>query len=106
MLHAEQAFPCAGPLVRVRSNTKLGRILHALAAGKSLNRFQAEHLGDHCLHSTVSAIERRYGLRVDRREETVPGYAGHRTRVMRYQLDSENRKRAIALLGKDQCAAA
>lgn len=87
------------PVPRVRRTTKLGRIFTVLAAGRSLNRFEAERIGDHCLHSTVSAIERRIGISVSRHEEVVPGYGGHKTRVMRYQLSDEERYRAVALLG-------
>lgn len=83
---------------RIRRDTKLGRILSALATGRSLNRFDAERLGDHCLNTTISKIE-RHGLLVSRREEVVPGYGGHRARVMRYWLSDDHRKQAAALLG-------
>ena len=86
------------PSRRIRRATKLGRILTVLAAGRSLHRFEAERLGDHCLHSTISKIE-RYGIRVDRREENVLGFGGHKTRVMRYSLPEDERRRAVAMLG-------
>lgn len=88
----------SAPAPRIRRNTKLARILSVLAAGRSLNRFEAEKIGDHCLHSTVAKIE-RHGFQIDRCEETVPGYGGHRTHVMRYWLSDDERKRAVALLG-------
>src|SRR5713226_95358 len=50
--------------------TKLKRILAELARGRSLNRFQAEPLGDHCLHSTVAKIQ-KYDIQVARRDEVV-----------------------------------
>jgi hypothetical protein len=84
---------------RIRRDTKLGRILTVLASGRSLNRFEAERLGDHCLHSTVSSIERRFGVQIDRAEETVPGWEGHTTRVMRYHLAPDQRQMAVRLLG-------
>lgn len=84
---------------RTHPRGKIGRILTTLAAGRSLNRFEAERVGDHTLHSTVSSIERRYGIRVDRLEETVPGYAGHKTRVMRYWLSPEQQELAAKLMG-------
>jgi hypothetical protein len=83
---------------------KIGRILRTLASGRSLNRFEAEPLGDHCLHSTVSAIERHYGIRVDRREETVTGFGGHPTRCCRYWLADEQREQAAKLMGLSRAA--
>lgn len=88
----------SAPATRIRRNTKLGRILTVLAAGRSLNRFEAERIGDHCLHSTVAKIE-RYGIRVQRHGETVPGYGGHRVRVMRYSLSDDDRRLATISLG-------
>jgi len=81
-----------------RRQTKIKRILTELARGRSLNRFEAERLGDHCLHSTIAKIESR-GIEVSRHEETVPGFGGHLTRVCRYALDYENRERARIMLG-------
>lgn len=36
--------------------TKESMILEIFQSGKSLNRFEAERLGDHCLHSTISTL--------------------------------------------------
>lgn len=81
-----------------QKKTKLKRILAELARGRSLHRFQAEPLGDHCLHSTIAKIE-GYGIEIAREWVTVPGFAGHQTRVVRYWLDDENRQLAARLLG-------
>lgn len=83
----------------IRASTKLQRILAELAKGRSLNRFEAERLGDHCLHSTVSAIERRYGILVERCDETVRGFGGNPTRVMRYWLSADELQRAAEKVG-------
>ncbi len=86
-----------------RSNSKLKRVLAALANGESHHRFTAEReLHDHCLHSTVSSIQ-KYGIDVSRKDEVVAGFQGHPTHVMRYWLDEENRKRAAKLLGWRTC---
>lgn len=78
---------------------KWKRVLRALLDGRTLNRFEAEHaVRDHCLHSTVAELESK-GVRIDRREETVPGFGGCPTRVKRYQLAQESRQRAAELLG-------
>lgn len=82
---------------RVRHNTKLWRILDVLARGDSLHRFQAERLGDHVLHSTVCKIQ-GYGIQVEREWITIPGFAGHPTRVCRYWLSTENCELAARLL--------
>lgn len=78
--------------------TKIKRILSELTRGGSLHRFQAELIGDHCLHSTIAKIE-GYGIDVAREWITVPGFAGHSTRVCRYWINDENRERAARLLG-------
>ena len=77
---------------------KWKRILSAFAEGRSLNRFDAERIGDHVLHSTVAAIEAR-GVRIERQEETISGYGGAPTRCKRYRLAPESRSRALELLG-------
>lgn len=79
---------------------KWERVLGALAAGKSYNRFEAErYLNDHCLHTTVSTLQ-SMGLLVHREFEEVPGYMNIPTRVCRYWLDrsAENLRKAMALL--------
>lgn len=84
-----------------RPGTKLARVLNALATGRSFNRFESEReLHDHVLHSSVAAIERRFGLKVARHEETVPGFGGHPTRVMRYWLDPDQQTMARAIIGE------
>jgi len=73
------------------------RVLHALADGRSFNRFEAEReLRDHVLPSTVADLQRR-GLNVERKTERVPGYAGVPTDCCRYWLSplSLNRAREI-----------
>ncbi len=94
----EHAIAVDGSTRRATPRGKIGRILAELARGASLHRFQAERLGDHVLHSTVAKIQ-RYGIFVDREWITVPGYAGHPTRVCRYWLSDEQRHRAARLLG-------
>lgn len=67
--------------------TKIQRVFQALASGRSYNRFEAaRELHDTCLHSTVAAIQQRYGVQVFRRYETVRGYQGAPTPVCRYRL--------------------
>jgi len=78
---------------------KWRRVLTALHAGRSFNRFEAERaLADHCLHTTVSVLQGK-GLTILRRDEVVPGYAGTPTHVNRYWLAPDSRERAAELLG-------
>lgn len=85
-------------MARISPRGKIARILAELARGASLHRFQAERLGDHVLHSTVCKIQ-RYGILVEREWVTVPGYAGHPTRVCRYWLSAEYQDHAARLIG-------
>ena len=76
---------------------KWQRVLGWFADGKTLNRFDAyRELRDSCLNTTVSQIERR-GVRVLRREETVPGAFGP-VHCCRYWLSPDARDVARALL--------
>lgn len=65
------------------ASTKKSRVLAELRR-RSMNRFQAERIGDHCLHSTVSAL-RREGHQIISQPETIETQYG-RCRVMRYTL--------------------
>lgn len=51
-----------------------------------LNRFDAERIGDHCLHSTVARL-RSYGDIIASRWETIPTrYTPDGVRVLRYWM--------------------
>lgn len=64
-------------------DTKLARILAILRSGRSLNRFEAEAYGDHCLNSSVSAL-RADGNLIHDQWERVPTRFGRKARVKRY----------------------
>lgn len=77
---------------------KWKRVLAAFVNGRSFNRFEAEReLRDHCLHSTVSTIQSK-GVRIERRDEVVPGYQDIPTHVCRYWLAPEHRWNAQEIL--------
>lgn len=71
-------------ITRPRRNTKTLTILKALEHG-SLNRFEAERLGDHCLNSTVSKL-RQMGYPVLGVWENVPTRFDTTVRVLRYRV--------------------
>ena len=79
---------------KVIIETKVSRVFSAFMTGQSYNRFEAEmKLHDHCLHSTVSTIEKKYQITISRKFETVNGYKVSPTRVCRYWINSEERMR-------------
>lgn len=78
--------------------TKIATILRLMLDGHSINRFEVEHVGDHCLHSTISSLANDYGLIFTRTWEQVPNRFGGKTRVMRYSLPPFERFRAAQVL--------
>lgn len=64
-------------------HTKESKILAIMRAGQSLNRFEAEHLGDHCLHSTIATLRRKGHLFHDA-WEWVPTRFAKEVHVKRY----------------------
>ena len=69
---------------------KHATILKAFIEGHSLNRFEAEALHDHCLNSTVSALQNSFGIIIDRQRETVPCINGKASvSVNRYKLNAK-----------------
>jgi hypothetical protein len=70
--------------VYLRQGTKYSNIIHVFHSGKSLNRFEAENFGDHCLNTTISTISSQLDLEIPRKMEKVPNHFGSLTNVMRY----------------------
>jgi hypothetical protein len=64
--------------------TKQGTILAVLGT-RTLNRFEAEPYGDHCLHSTISSL-RAQGHIITDEWESVQTRFGATARVKRYRL--------------------
>jgi hypothetical protein len=70
--------------------TKERRIFDTLKSGRSLNRFEAEQLGDHCLNSTVSTLRKR-GVLIVGQWESVPSRFAKFVRVLRYRYAGVDR---------------
>lgn len=68
-----------------QQDTKERSILKVLLAGRSLNRFEAEPLGDHCLHSTIATLRSKGYLFYDQWER-VPTRFNKEVRVKRYRF--------------------
>lgn len=70
-------------------STKKSMILETLRK-RSLNRFEAERLGDHCLNSTIAEL-RKDGHEIGSISELVPTRFDREVRVNRYFLAGEKR---------------
>ena len=66
--------------------SKIARILAHLMAGASINRFEAEWLGDHYLNSTIAVLANRHGLIFKRQSESTSNRLGAPCTVIRYSL--------------------
>lgn len=78
--------------------SKICRVLAILISGRTMNRFEAEREGEHCLHTTISALANKHGLLFVRTPETVPTNWGASCRVIRYRLAPSHIDRAEKLL--------
>lgn len=78
--------------------TKIARILWHLLNGTTLNRFEAERIGDHCLNSTISTLANSYGLTFSRTPEKSPNRWGAPCDCKRYGLPVSERQRAHNVL--------
>jgi len=64
------------------------------------DRFEAEHWGDHALHSTVSGLQRNYGLQFSREWREVPTRFGKPCRVKAYWVAELSREHAMRLVAR------
>jgi hypothetical protein len=94
----EQSSQSQGDITTTDAPNKICRVLAYLITGKSLNRFEAERIGEHCLHTTISRLSNHHGLNFMRQAEAVPNNWGSPCRVVRYWLSATERKRAKVLL--------
>ncbi|AGR72377.1 hypothetical protein GSH05_32260 [Burkholderia pseudomallei] len=74
---------------------KIDRVLLELRRGISLNRFDAERLGDHCLNTTISTL-RGEGWLIAGEWETIPTRFGKTARVLRYRLTGYHNPAEVA----------
>ncbi|MGV6474880.1 hypothetical protein [Azotobacter vinelandii] len=102
LLQGQSITASASPdVLLVDMPTKIARILaYMLAPCNSLNRFEAELLGDHCLHSTVSDLTHLYGLEFRRQDEKVLTRFGNPADVTRYSLPESQHERAREVLAR------
>lgn len=84
--------------LQAKAPSKIARVLEHLLFIGTLNRFEAERIGDHCLHSTISALANGYGLSFKRTSEKVPNGYGQPCDVIRYSLPVSEHRRARTVL--------
>ena len=92
----QQSSPSHGQFNKAPS--KIARVLAHLLYVGSLNRFEAERIGDHCLHSTISSLAHSYGLKFHRAPEKVSNHWGAPCDVTRYSLSESEHRRARSVL--------
>ncbi len=79
------------------NTTKIERVFKALLSGWQGHRFNAERqLHDHCLHTTISSIEKKYHITVQRKWIKVSGFQGHPTSVKYYWIDKADINRFLS----------
>ena len=84
-----------------KTNTKIAAILKRFIelGDKGMNCFEAaNYYHDYVLRTTVSDLDRDYGLLFLRSYEKVPNAFGTLTDCVRYWLDEANMAKAIAIL--------
>jgi hypothetical protein len=64
------------------------------------HRFHAERWGDHALHSTVSTLEQKHGLQIEREWREVPTRFGKPCRVKAYWVAELSREHATRLVSR------
>ena len=94
---------------QVKSNLnetgKLASMLYRFAEGKQYHRFSAETVGDHCLPTTISDLQKRYSIYFNRRSVKVPNRFGSKSTVSLYWLEGEFLIKARLVTGIDKEAA-
>jgi len=70
------------------------------AEGKRLHRFSAERLADHCLPTTVSDLQRKHSITLNREWVEVQNRFNRRTRVELYFLERANLANAQEIVSR------
>lgn len=89
---------------KLKYNTKKASMLKLFTRlGEcGLNCFEAANgHRDYVLRTTVSDLQRDYGIKFSRKHEQVPNAFGTNTDCVRYWLDEANTAKALALLGNE-----
>ena len=84
--------------------TKYYKILEHFRLGGSINKFEAQHLGENCLGTTVGAMCGDFNLEVTRVFEKAKNTIGAYSRVIRYKLTKQDmiKINQVKLRGSDE----
>jgi hypothetical protein len=84
--------------------TKYYKILEHFRLGGSINKFEAQHLGENCLGTTVGAMCGDFNLEVTRVFEKAKNTIGAYSRVIRYKLTKQDimKLNTVKLRGSDE----
>lgn len=80
---------------------KLASMLYRFAQGEKYHRFSAETVGDHCLPTTISDLQKKYPIYFNRKFVKVPNRFGSKTPVMLYWLEGDFLVQARLITGLD-----
>jgi hypothetical protein len=83
---------------------KLESMMLRFAQGKKYHRFSAETIGDHCLPTTISDLQKRHGIVFSRKLIKVPNRFGTKTSVMLYWLEGISLTKARMVCQLDKAA--
>lgn len=78
---------------------KLDFMLWLFVNHQRFHRFQAEKVGDHCLPTTVSDLQKKHGVCFCRRSVKVPNHFGSETTVSEYWLEGTSLEKAESVCG-------
>ena len=84
--------------------TKYYTMLEHFRLGGSINKFEAQHLGENCLGTTVGAMCGDFNLKVTRTFEKAKNTIGAYSRVIRYKLTKQDivKLNTVKLRGSDE----
>lgn len=92
-------------LIASKDPGKLKSMLYRFASGARHHRFSAEQVGDHCLPTTITDLQKRYGIHFDRKRVKVRNRFGRLTSVCLYWLSGSSLAKARTAAGIDKEAA-
>jgi hypothetical protein len=81
---------------------KLASMLYRFAEGKKYHRFSAERVGDHCLPTTISDLQKKHSIYFERKFVKVPNRFGSKTPVMLYWLEGDSLVKACLINSLDK----
>lgn len=86
-----------------KRETVLAWLIDESERGNKVTRFDAEHIGDHCLNTSVSEIERLDGVRISRQTTKRPTRFGKPTDCNEYWIsDADLNNARKVLVGKQE----